>query len=448
MDVDGWLDHVEAHQANLAAGYALTRAATVANLNFDKFPGVYFGGKSKAAPAVWAALGDVEHFVDPFCGSAAILLNRPHLANRAYYSETINDADGLLVNALRSIQFAPDATADAASWFVSEVDLQARHLALVRARPRITSRLRADPAWCDPTLAGWWLWGLSCWIGSGWCSGTGPWTETAGEVWKQPISRNTREPGVASQLPHLANDGRGVNRPQLREPGVNSKLPDLYNEGRGVNHAGMREPGVKSKLPHLSGNGQGVNHAGMREPGVAVVDLTMPQLARWFRHLAARLRHVRITQGPWQRVVTSSAADTLSSRNGGHVGIFLDPPYAIDTAGADGRTQSRTSGLYAIDDDTSGADHVAMQAVEWAIATARKPDRQHWRIVWAGMEGDSPGQILDQAGWQQIEWFTDGYLTGGMAQQGADGHQQGRERLWLSPSCIHGTPAEPELTLF
>lgn len=49
--LDGWLDTAEAHQANLAAGYALTRAATVAGLNFDKFPAPYFGGKSKAQTA-------------------------------------------------------------------------------------------------------------------------------------------------------------------------------------------------------------------------------------------------------------------------------------------------------------------------------------------------------------------------------------------------------------
>ncbi|HAM54754.1 MAG TPA: DNA methyltransferase, partial [Candidatus Rokubacteria bacterium] len=39
-----------------------------------KFPAPYYGGKQHAAPAVWAALGDVEHFCEPFCGTCAVLL--------------------------------------------------------------------------------------------------------------------------------------------------------------------------------------------------------------------------------------------------------------------------------------------------------------------------------------------------------------------------------------
>ena len=63
------------------------------------------------------ALGDVDHYVEPFAlGSLAVLLRRPHEANRTYHSETVNDLDGLLCNAWRSIQWNPEATADAASW--------------------------------------------------------------------------------------------------------------------------------------------------------------------------------------------------------------------------------------------------------------------------------------------------------------------------------------------
>lgn len=88
----------------------------------SKAPMPWFGGKSNAAPLVWQLLGDVDHYCEPFAGSLAVLLNRPHPCNRAYYSETVNDVDGLLVNAWRSIQSSPDATADAASWPVMEAD--------------------------------------------------------------------------------------------------------------------------------------------------------------------------------------------------------------------------------------------------------------------------------------------------------------------------------------
>jgi DNA adenine methylase len=156
-------------------------------MNYQKCPWPYYGGKSKAAPTVWTALGDVDHYVEPFAGSMAVLLNRPHQANRPYHSETVNDADGLLVNAWRSIQLHPDATADAASNPVTEADLHARHLALVRWREeRQLEHLMGDPAWCDPVMGGWWIWGIACWIGSGWCAGTGPWTaDETGRLFKQ-----------------------------------------------------------------------------------------------------------------------------------------------------------------------------------------------------------------------------------------------------------------------
>ena len=75
-------------------------------------PFPYFGGKSLACETVWAALGDPENYVEPFAGSAAVLLARPpHKGRRA---ETLNDADGWLVNMWRAIQHSPDAVADAA----------------------------------------------------------------------------------------------------------------------------------------------------------------------------------------------------------------------------------------------------------------------------------------------------------------------------------------------
>ena len=87
---------------------------------------------------MWEALGDVDHYVEPFAGSLAVLLRRPHEANRTYHSETVNDLDGLLCNAWRSIQWSPEATADAASWPVCEADMHARHLALLRWREAAT----------------------------------------------------------------------------------------------------------------------------------------------------------------------------------------------------------------------------------------------------------------------------------------------------------------------
>ena len=88
--------------------------------HLTKAPFPYFGGKRDAAPLVWTCLGDVDHYAEPFVGSGAMLLERPHPCNRPYYSETINDADGFIVNVHRSLALHPHATAEAASWPVTE----------------------------------------------------------------------------------------------------------------------------------------------------------------------------------------------------------------------------------------------------------------------------------------------------------------------------------------
>lgn len=368
--------------------------------NLEKTPWPWFGGKADAAPAVWSAIGDVPHYVEPFAGSLAVLLRRPHVANRPYHSETVNDLDGLLVNAWRAMQLSPDAMADAASWPVSEADLHARHLALLRWRAdRELEHLMGDPLWHDPVMAGWWAWGQSSWIGSGWCSGRGPWI--VGDDGR--IQRRPGGAGVSRQLPHLADDGQGANRPQLREEGVSRQLPHLGNDGKGANHAGCREEGIGDEPEYHP--------------------MTMPELRRWFRFLSARIRHVRILNGDWRRALTGGAAWTLPVRQGaGPCGVFLDPPYA-DTAGRD-------ADLYTVDSET-----VAHDVREWALEAGASP---RFRIVLAGYDGEHGDMVA--RGWREVEWYKAGFLRGGMANTGAvdDGEeagQQKRERLWLSPHC-------------
>lgn len=60
-------------------------------------PFPYFGGKSLARPIVWTALGNPVNYVEPFAGSAAMLLGR----DRPGKVETINDSDGFVANFLR-----------------------------------------------------------------------------------------------------------------------------------------------------------------------------------------------------------------------------------------------------------------------------------------------------------------------------------------------------------
>ena len=166
-------------------------------------PFPWFGGKRKVAAEVWSRFGAVANYVEPFFGSGAVLLGRP---TPIAGNETINDLDGYVANFWRSVKMSPDALAEHADNPVNENDLHARHVWLLQRRETLQSHLDGDPEWHDPQIAGWWVWGIACWIGSGFCSGKGPW-------WINE----------ARQLVHLGN-GRGVNR----------KLVHLGDNGQGV----------------------------------------------------------------------------------------------------------------------------------------------------------------------------------------------------------------------
>ena len=410
---------------------------TLINLNKAPFP--WFGGKSKAASLVWALLGDVDHYAEPFFGSGAVLLNRPHPCNRPYHSETVNDLDGFLVNLWRSTQWQPEATARAASWPVTEADKTARQIALLRWRDAGgLERLAGDPTWCEPVMAGWWAWAVCVQIGA--FDGRGPWTAdpVTGRIYKQPPGKS-RLPGESRNLPHLSSDGMGVNHAGAREPGVNRDLVHLSGDGMGVNHAGAREPGVI-----LAANGalgeiteaHGGHALDDIDWGQTFHDATMPELVRWFRYLSARLRHVRVLNGDWSRLVTGGALKTLSVRQkNGVAGVFLDPPYA-DTA-------NRSKSLYAADSLT-----VAHDVREWCLANGDNPS---YRIVLAGYDGEH-GDVLERAGWTVHEWYKAGHLQGGYGNiavgNGTGDHQQKRERLWASPHCLVPLSRSPSFSQF
>lgn len=169
-------------------------------------PFPYFGGKRRAAERIWRALGDVGGYVEPFAGSAAVLLSRPRFTGRRV--ETINDADGWLVNTWRAIQLAPDEVAAHAHGPVSEIDYHARLAWLQERRTDgLVSWLEGDPEAHDAKAAGWWLFVMACGIGDPF--GSGPWRVVDGRL------VDTRK------LPHLGDAGRGVNRelPHLGDAG-------------------------------------------------------------------------------------------------------------------------------------------------------------------------------------------------------------------------------------
>lgn len=168
-------------------------------------PFPWFGGKRKVAAEVWARFGAVANYIEPFFGSGAVLLGRP---TPIVGNETINDLDGYVANFWRAVQRDPVAVATYADNPVNENDLHARHVWLLQQRERLQARLDGDPDWADVKIAGWWVWGIACWIGSGFCSGTGPWWVDGD---RQLVHLGNGQ-GVTRQLVHLGDNGRGVTR--------------------------------------------------------------------------------------------------------------------------------------------------------------------------------------------------------------------------------------------
>ena len=306
-------------------------------------PFPYFGGKRALAGAVWARFGEIENYVEPFFGSGAMLLSRPDVAG----IETVNDLNGFVANFWRAVAAAPDAVAKHVDWPVNENDLFARHLWLVSQRDDLTRQLHTDPAWYDAKIAGWWCWGACNWIGTGWCSGDGPWRVEDGAV----TSRNVE--GVRRKLPHVGDAGRGVNR----------QLPHVGDAGQGVNR----------QLPHVGNAGQGV---------------TDGQCAAWSTHLQAmmgklsdRLRRVRVACGDWRRVTTGVVTDRH-----GLTGVFLDPPYGVGAM------------EYSAGGNADGS--IASAVRDWCIEHSANPSL---RIALCGYD-----PLTMPADWTALRWTAPG----------------------------------------
>ncbi|MFO7181811.1 MAG: DNA adenine methylase, partial [Pseudomonadota bacterium] len=297
--------------------------------------------------------GRPKQYIEPFCGSAAMLLAAPAPASL----EVICDANFYVANFWRAIKYQPDAVIEWQDYPVSHVDLYARHRWLTE--PERVARLRdnlIDPEWPgDPQIAGWWVWGQCAWIGAGWCDpDAGPFRpEASDELGKRPHVSNAGR-GVQSlgKRPHTGNAGCGVHAVSL------SKIPRITDGGCGVQATGL------GQIPFLSSSGMDA-HA--RADGAAA----------WLHALSRRLARVRIIHGDWRRCLNSHYG-------GAQTAIFLDPPYLSFEK------------LYG-----SSGTPVALEVAEWAREHA------HLRIALCGLSGD-----YDLPGWETYEWSR-GRLTYG-----------------------------------
>ncbi len=222
-------------------------------------PFPYFGGKRSIAADVWQRLGTPTQYIEPFCGSAAVLLAAPQPASL----EVVCDASGFIANFWRAVKHHPAEVARWADYPVSHIDLGARHVWLMQQVERVGAELH-DCDWPgDAKVAGWWLWGQCCWIGSGWCD------------W----------------------DRAGAARRQRRDGAIGiGKVPQYNETGRGILSVGAQQGAAEM----MTSTGRAAWH--------------------WLHKLATRLERVRVIHGDWTRCLNNNFG-------GDDTAVFLDPPY-------------------------------------------------------------------------------------------------------------------------
>ena len=117
------------------------------------------------ADVIWAGLGPISNYVEPFAGSLAVLLANPQIPK----IETVNDKDCFISNFWRAVSNDPEGVAKWADYPVHEADLHARHRWLVSAATEeFRTKMNSDPHYFDVKIAGWWVWGMGASIGSNW----------------------------------------------------------------------------------------------------------------------------------------------------------------------------------------------------------------------------------------------------------------------------------------
>lgn len=367
-----------------------------------KAPFPWFGGKSRVAHVVWDRFGDVATYNEPFAGSLAVLLGRPHEPR----IETVNDLDCYLANFWRALQADPDGVAKHADSPVNEADLHARHRWLVEVARTNAERCMTDPDFYDVKIAGWWVWGQCLWIGSGWCQSP------------ESASRNKGDRGVTQygragygvnqkRRPQLTGDQGALThqkRPKLRERGDDDVTYRRWQGGGAGGGSGVISPSLTRQLPQLSGDGSGAQR-GLLANGVA-----SQGLYEYLRALAARLRRVRVCCGDWKRVLTPSVTTYI-----GTTGVFLDPPYGHELR----------ERCYSEDHD------ISQDVAKWAIENGDNPQM---RIALCGYEGE---HTMPKS-WECVAWKA----HGGYSRSERGKANRARERIWFSPHCLQPTQAE------
>ena len=416
-----------------------------------KAPFPWFGGKRRVANIVWQRFGDVKNYVEPFAGSIAVLLGRPHYPFEENRIETINDLDCYLANIWRCIKYDPDKTAEYADNWVCEADLHARHR-WCYDNHEFRHRMRTEPEYYDCKVGGYWLFGISSWIGDNWCrvKGAGMTGVTPCLTVNQGINRALPpavDDGIRAReqdsVPNLGDSGQGINRAlppcdhlQQKVPilgssgeGINralppcdhlqQKVPDLHNIGRGINRALPPCDHLDQQIPNLAhNNGMGCNRTQDISPTrCRTREERLADLKQYMRKLQDRIRFVRVCNGDWKRVCTP----TVTHRHG-LTGLFLDPPYSIE--------KNKQTSVYG---SMSKQHNLNDDMTEFLL---ENQNIDGFRIAICGLEGEYD---LPNKYWECVSWMG----NSGYADKTKNNNRE-KERIWFNKQCL-GSNKQPEI---
>lgn len=361
----------------------------------QRSPFPWFGGKSRAVKLIWDRLGDVPNYVEPFFGSGAILLNRPH----APRCETVNDKDAYLSNFWRSVQQDPDGVAYFADWPVNEADLHARHRWLVTTATKRTRKVMRNPHYYDTQVAGYWVGGQCLWIGSDWCNTT----KAGGPPQKiMSIDRGGRGVSRSSLTGQSAN---WMKRPQMKRgvaAGIHAdryRRPNMGGKGGGQ---GVYSPRLSQQMPQLSGDGSGSSR-GLLSDGI---QWGSAGLYGYMNTLGTRMRRARVCCGDWSRICKPSVTTYV-----GLTALVLDPPY----------DHALRDQCYSVE------SNISAEVRRFAIENGDNPQM---RIVLCGYEHEH-GPYMPPS-WECVPWKA----GGGYARSDRAVSNRDAERLWFSPHCL------------
>ena len=329
-------------------------------------PFPYPGGKRRIAASLWRRFGPVAVYTEGYAGSCACLLRSPYgPAGR----EIVSDTNGFICNFWRALRAEPDAVARWADYPSFHHDLTARHEWLMNwGREESHRLLKIDPEtndlWYDVKAAGWWCWGMSLWIGAGWCTDVSL---------RKDEQLHDKRPYVRDTV-----GGRGVSAQRA----THDKIPRVSDRGGG--HGVAAQALIRDQRPGIGkGGGSGI-HADSMFDGSPVG--SGERLLEWFEALAQRFGRVITLNRDWQSAVTDTLLQHTPSGPKPEVGVLLDPPYRTTTG--------RSDNLYQSDADGTSED-TAEESYMWAVENGER-----YRIAYCQQEVDGKPDFPIPAGWE------------------------------------------------